>query len=262
MKTRFLIFFSLFLLTSVYSEREVQVEPRRGMVGVHLIERDGQFYIHKVLSDTPAEEAGVKQGDLLLMVNNRDLTGLSMPEVLNLFNGDPMTDLEVAVKRGGMEIPSLRIHRVEPTEILRKHPELVRHARTRSPVNLDKVRSQKTPDKNRQPDENNKIVDEKVRKWLQWLEDSCGIKAVLLDEEFGQKLGALFTEGVLVLEVKSGDAGMQAGLQKWDLIYRIEDREPFQYFKTSPFPPANEDKSVNLTLMGLTGEKNLLLQYD
>jgi carboxyl-terminal processing protease len=67
-------------------------------VGISLLARDGSFYCYP-LPGSPAEKAGVKNGDLLLNVAGRDITRSSLLEIGALVRGEPGTRIELGLKR-------------------------------------------------------------------------------------------------------------------------------------------------------------------
>jgi membrane-associated protease RseP (regulator of RpoE activity) len=231
------------------------------MIGIQLKEKDGQFYVYKVFKNSPAERAGLKEGDLFLRVGEQDLSGYSLAQVLKLFDGNPMTEVEVAILRGGMEIPPVRINRISPRELIDKSPDFKDFKRHKPPSPSAKAKP--TPAKKDQDVgfvRKDELNNEQVKAWQDYLGKIYGFRAVLLDEKFGEKLGALFHEGILVLDVKVGTPAFKAGLEKWDLIYRIEGITPKDYFKKNQPPPESSGAlPLELTLLGLTGEKEVKL---
>lgn len=60
-----------------------------------------EITVQEVYKDTPAEEAGMKEGDVLLSVNGDDVTGMSLSEVVDLVKGEENTKVSVTVRRAG-----------------------------------------------------------------------------------------------------------------------------------------------------------------
>jgi C-terminal processing protease CtpA/Prc len=228
-------------------------EQRKGMVGIQLAQRGGQFYINHVFSNSPAEQVGMKDGDVILRVNGRDVAGLSLVEVVGLFNGEPESAVEVVIKRGGEEIAPMTVKRVSPKELLKvssdyQNPRMPPQV---APLTPQELQAGKPPAPSlREPDR------ERVKQWLTWFEKVYGVRLVMIDAKFAEKLGAIFSEGLMVLEVEVGKPAYRAGLEKWDLIYRIGDKTPLELFsaKTPPQETA-APQPLDLTLMGITGEK-------
>jgi len=112
---------SLILPSQAFSEAPAsQVEDRRGMVGIQLAEKEGQFYVFKVFNNSPAEKAGLKDGDTLLKIKGKELTGLTLPQVVKMFDGTPDTEVGVTVLRGGSEVSGLKVSRISPQDLDRR----------------------------------------------------------------------------------------------------------------------------------------------
>ena len=63
-----------------------------------------EITVQEVYEDTPAEDAGMKNGDVLLSVDGKDVTGMSLSDVVDLVKGEENTKLTVTVRRDGSSI--------------------------------------------------------------------------------------------------------------------------------------------------------------
>lgn len=104
-----------------------------GGVGISLgYSKDGVLSVMSPLSETPADKAGIKAGDLILKIvdtkNNvdRDTNGISLTEAVNLIRGDIGTEVtltmyresnqkrfEVVLKRDNIEVPGVELKWLE-----------------------------------------------------------------------------------------------------------------------------------------------------
>jgi len=246
---------SLIIPSRAFSEPPTSlVEDRRGMIGIQLAEKEGQFYVFKVFNNSPAEKAGLKDGDTLLKIEGKELTGLTLPHVVKMFDGTPDSEVDVTVLRSGSEVSGLKISRISPNDLEEQSTDFSNVVKSKTGVIGDQAGTGPTPSAEEAipPDER------RVRSWLQYFEKAYGFKAALLDPKFGEKMGAIFSEGVLVLDVKVGQPSFKAGLVKWDLIYRIQGINPGEYFRTREAPPENSPPfPLEITLMGITGERKM-----
>ena len=253
--TGFACVLSIILPSRAFSEAPAsQVEDRRGMVGIQLAEKEGQFYVFKVFNNSPAEKAGMKDGDTLLKIGGKELTGLTLPQVVKMFDGTPDSEVDVTVLRGGSEVSGLKVSRISPQDLEEQSTDFSAVVKGKTGVIGDQAGATPTPsaEETIPPDER------RVKDWMQYFEKAYGFKAVLLDPKFGEKMGAIFTEGVLVLDVKVKQPGFKAGLEKWDLIYRIEGLSPGEYFRARQSPQETSGPiPLEITLMTLTGEKKM-----
>lgn len=67
--------------------------------------RNDKLVIVAPLKDGPAELAGLKRGDELVEVDHKDVTNLSVPEVVNLLRGEAGTTIVLTIKRDGQKSP-------------------------------------------------------------------------------------------------------------------------------------------------------------
>jgi carboxyl-terminal processing protease len=72
------------------------------MIGVEL---DKSIVVDRVFPDTPAEAAGVLEGDRIMSVDGKPMTGVSLDTVSSMLKGDPGTNVTVTYARRGMTEP-------------------------------------------------------------------------------------------------------------------------------------------------------------
>lgn len=63
--------------------------------------KDSTVIIQEPFADSPAVEAGLKVGDVLLRIDDKDLTGMNSTEVSSLLRGEPGTTIVIRVQRPG-----------------------------------------------------------------------------------------------------------------------------------------------------------------
>lgn len=76
-------------------EYEFQTAGKYAGIGAGLQAIDSNFYIGKIMENTPAQKAGLQTGDLLYAVNDVILKGKNYDEVILLLRGAPGTDVKV-----------------------------------------------------------------------------------------------------------------------------------------------------------------------
>lgn len=81
-------------------------------VGLWLKDDEAGFKVVSVLPGTPAEEAGILGGDLLLLIDGEEVEGRSLEEVVNAIKGDPGTSVTVTLRRGE-QVQEFTLTRVE-----------------------------------------------------------------------------------------------------------------------------------------------------
>lgn len=70
-----------------------------GGVGVSVSMRNGVMTVQRVLSDTPAEKAGMLKDDKIVRVDGEDVVGYSMEKTINMLRGEPKTPVMIGVQR-------------------------------------------------------------------------------------------------------------------------------------------------------------------
>jgi carboxyl-terminal processing protease len=74
-------------------------------VGAEIQQRNGQVIITDPFQDKPAQQAGLKAGDILLELDGISLKGKTSLEVSNLLKGQPQTIVKLKIQRPGVEKP-------------------------------------------------------------------------------------------------------------------------------------------------------------
>ena len=72
---------------------------------IRYYEKEDYVMIVEPLEDSPARDAGVKAGDLIVAIDGEDMKGKNTQEVSNHLRGDAGSVFELTVKRAGVEEP-------------------------------------------------------------------------------------------------------------------------------------------------------------
>src|SRR3954466_13551571 len=83
---------------------EMRTAPSRNMAGVGLVlvrRRDESVLVSQVLPDGGGARAGLRAGDRLLYVDQRDVAPLKLGEVIEALRGEPGTNVELRLERDG-----------------------------------------------------------------------------------------------------------------------------------------------------------------
>jgi len=70
-------------------------------IGIQVSQYSNNIIIDKVLPKSPAESAGIIDGDIILAVDGKDVAGLSYTEVSGMIRGEKDTKVKVSVNRNG-----------------------------------------------------------------------------------------------------------------------------------------------------------------
>ena len=87
-----------FLNQEQYSLEQEDIRGFFGGIGAEVGVRDGAMTVLSPMPDTPAEEAGVKPGDVILEVDGESIRGLSLLEVVRLIRGEKGTKVTLLLR--------------------------------------------------------------------------------------------------------------------------------------------------------------------
>ena len=73
-------------------------------IGVNIYSNAGKIEIFNVIPSTPADFAGIKQGDIIIAVDGKDTNGMNVSEVAALVRGPENSIVELVVLRDGKKI--------------------------------------------------------------------------------------------------------------------------------------------------------------
>lgn len=75
-------------------------------VGIQLgFNKEKRLVVIAPLKDTPADKAGVQAGDIILKIEDKDTTNVTLPEAVNLIRGEKSTKVNLEIYREGDEKP-------------------------------------------------------------------------------------------------------------------------------------------------------------
>ena len=106
--------YSRFLSKEEFAEQNSSIASKFSGIGVNIINDSGKIRIINVLENTPAQFADIKVGDILISVNDKKVSGMSLAEVSNLVKGPVNTFVNINILRDD-EILKKKIIRKEIT---------------------------------------------------------------------------------------------------------------------------------------------------
>ncbi len=96
---------SSFMDTKEFKDLSVQTKGEFGGLGISIGMKDGALTVIAPISDTPADKAGIKAGDIILKINDTATIGMSIDESVKLMRGKPKTSLVLTIIRKGEAKP-------------------------------------------------------------------------------------------------------------------------------------------------------------
>ena len=96
---------------SAYLDKDAFTELREGTsgefggLGIVVGMKDGFVNVISPIDDTPAERAGVKSGDLIIRLDDKNVKGMTLEDAVSIMRGKPNTDIELTIVREGADKP-------------------------------------------------------------------------------------------------------------------------------------------------------------
>lgn len=96
---------SAYLDDKKFKELKMQTDGEFGGLGITIGMRDGAITIISPIDDTPAQKAGLKSGDVILKINEKNTLGMGIDDAVNLMRGKPKTSITLTIVRKGESKP-------------------------------------------------------------------------------------------------------------------------------------------------------------
>ena len=99
--------YSRFLNEKEYSEQTTNIDSKIVGIGVNITSVSGKILIISAVENTPAHKAGIKSGDVLSKVNNKDVHGMNISEIAQLIRGQEGSQVEIELLRDNQKITKI-----------------------------------------------------------------------------------------------------------------------------------------------------------
>ncbi len=105
--------YTFFIEPSDHEIEEDHLEGRHGGIGAEYVMADGYLVVVAVLEDSPAEQADIRTGDIIVAVDGTDIMGLSQNEAIMLIRGKDVGSVAtlVMVREGEPEPVTVTVTR-------------------------------------------------------------------------------------------------------------------------------------------------------
>lgn len=91
--------YSRYMTKKEYSEQNTSINSKISGIGVNISTIAGKVHIINVIDGTPAQMANLQAGDIILDIDGKDASGLSVSEVANLVRGPENTYVQLTILR-------------------------------------------------------------------------------------------------------------------------------------------------------------------
>ena len=82
-----------------------------GLTGITLMRSAKEFHVIDVLPSSPASQAGIKTGDIIVQIDSHSIVAMPSAAVHNLLEGWADTPIELLVKRGNAQPTKIKFQR-------------------------------------------------------------------------------------------------------------------------------------------------------
>lgn len=96
---------SAYLPPTDYKEMEEHTRGEFGGLGMEVGMEDGFVKVISPIDDTPAQEAGIQAGDLIIKLGSEPVKGKTLSEAVKIMRGKPGTKLLLTIVRKGEDAP-------------------------------------------------------------------------------------------------------------------------------------------------------------
>ncbi|MDY6942287.1 MAG: S41 family peptidase [Pseudomonadota bacterium] len=96
---------SAYLDVDEFEEMQINTSGRFGGLGIEVQMEDGFVKVVAPIDDTPAAQAGLQAGDLIIRLDDQQVKGLSLNEAVQLMRGTPGSKIKLTIVREGRDAP-------------------------------------------------------------------------------------------------------------------------------------------------------------
>jgi len=96
---------STYLSPDEYNELRIGTSGEFGGLGIQVGMEDGFVKVISPIDDTPAYNAGLQAGDLIIRLDEKTVKGLTLNDAVKIMRGKPGTDIKLTVVREGNDKP-------------------------------------------------------------------------------------------------------------------------------------------------------------
>ncbi|VEJ24427.1 secreted protease [Helicobacter cholecystus] len=90
---------SAYLDEKKFRDLQTQTNGEFGGIGITLGMKDGALTVIAPLDDSPADKVGIKAGDVILKINDKNTLNMSIDDAVNIMRGKAGTSLELTIYR-------------------------------------------------------------------------------------------------------------------------------------------------------------------
>ena len=93
-----------FMTQKDFEDLTISISSKIYGIGVNIYSNSGKIEIFNVIPGTPAEFAQLKQGDIIIAVDGKDIAGMNVSDVANIVRGPENSIVELTILRNGKKL--------------------------------------------------------------------------------------------------------------------------------------------------------------
>lgn len=208
------------IVKAISAEIKEKGKVSRGWMGVSISENEkGQVEVNDVEAESPAELAKLKEGDILLKLDGKNISGAPM-FAFEIRNRKPGQDVNLEVERQGKTV-ELKVKLGEYTEEEAKRELELRFPRLFPPQPLREglpAKPERAPAAPKAP--------KSLEVWPQWEKRKyIGVYLEEINKELLEYFGVKEDKGLLVNRLTKSGPAEKAGLKVGDVIVRVDGKK-------------------------------------
>ena len=94
--------FTSFMKPEISKKFQEEIKGEFGGVGIELGMRDNRLTVIAPIKDTPADHAGIKAGDKIVKIEEKDTAGISIQDAVSQIRGKKGTSVKLTISRNGL----------------------------------------------------------------------------------------------------------------------------------------------------------------
>ncbi len=95
---------SAYLDPKSYKELQIKTKAEYGGLGMEVTQENGFVKVVSPIDDTPAQKAGLEPGDLIIAIDKKPVSGMTLNEAVDLLRGKAGTSVHLHIKREGQDV--------------------------------------------------------------------------------------------------------------------------------------------------------------
>ena len=97
---------SSYMNPKAFRDMQAETRGRFGGLGLEVTQENGLIKVVSPIDETPASRAGIKPGDLIVLLDGKSVQGISLTEAVDQMRGNPGTSIKLTtIKRAGIDKP-------------------------------------------------------------------------------------------------------------------------------------------------------------